>query len=108
MAEPMIYSYTTFEDAQAARAALIAGGLSAELQVIADEAGTVEGNFLVGWPRCPHRPRIGCAAVRREFRRHPRPAPADGGAERLPLQVALLALIAWSTARPRSSRQRGA
>ena len=27
---------------------------------------------------------------------------------RLPLQVALLALIAWSTARPRSSRQRGA
>lgn len=51
MSEPLIHSFQRFDDAEAARAALLSAGLDAsalELRVIADEAGPVEGNFLVG------------------------------------------------------------
>jgi hypothetical protein len=51
MAEPLLRSFTRFEDATAARDALVASGLPPEcieLRVADDEAGPVEGNFVAG------------------------------------------------------------
>lgn len=51
MPEPLIYSYTQLDDAVAARNTLLSAGVDPvemEIRVIADEAGPVEGNFLVG------------------------------------------------------------
>ena len=51
MSQPLLRSFTRFEDASAAREALIASGLPSEcveLRVIDDEAGPVEGNFVAG------------------------------------------------------------
>lgn len=48
---PMIRSFEVYEEADAARAEMLAAGLPADelnLRVIQDEAGPVEGNFLVG------------------------------------------------------------
>jgi hypothetical protein len=51
MSSPLIHSFESFDDADAARVGLLSAGLpqsAIELRVIADEAGPVEGNFLVG------------------------------------------------------------
>ena len=51
MPDPLIYSYPRLEDAVAARNSLLSAGVDPvemEIRVIADEAGPVEGNFLVG------------------------------------------------------------
>src|SRR5947209_5699400 len=51
MSTPLIHSFQSLDDADAARAALLDAGVPAdaiELRVINDEAGPVEGNFLVG------------------------------------------------------------
>ena len=51
MPEPLIYSFPRLEDAVAARNSLLSAGVDPvemEIRVIADEAGPVEGNFLVG------------------------------------------------------------
>ena len=47
----MVRSFATLERAEAARSAVLSLGLSpdaVQLQVLQDEAGPVEGNFLVG------------------------------------------------------------
>jgi len=49
--EPIIATFASIDDASAARASLIAQGVAAEhieLRVSTDEAGPVEGNFLIG------------------------------------------------------------
>jgi hypothetical protein len=49
--EPMIRSFSSLEDASAARDAVVAAGIDrdvVELRVLEDEAGPVEGNFYVG------------------------------------------------------------
>lgn len=51
MSSPLICSFDRFEDAEQARALLLAAGLplgSVALRVIEDEAGPVEGNFVSG------------------------------------------------------------
>lgn len=51
MSTPLICSFDHFEDAEQARALLLAAGLppgSASLRVIEDEAGPAEGNFVSG------------------------------------------------------------
>lgn len=51
MSSPLIHSFESFDDADAAREQLVSAGLptaSLELRVIADEAGPVEGNFIAG------------------------------------------------------------
>ena len=55
--EPMIRSFSSLDDASAARAAVVAAGIDAdaiELRVLEDEAGPVEGNFWVGNGRTLH------------------------------------------------------
>ena len=55
--EPLVRSFSSYEACCAAREAVIAAGVSAEaveLRVIDDEAGPVEGNFLVGNGRRMH------------------------------------------------------
>ena len=50
-AGPLTASFATFEDAVRAREALLQGGFGEDevvLDTLADEAGPVEGNFLVG------------------------------------------------------------
>lgn len=47
----LVRSFSTFELAEAAKAAVLSLGVSAnavQLQMLQDEAGPVEGNFLVG------------------------------------------------------------
>ena len=47
----LVRSFSTFEHAEAAKAAVLSLGVSADaaqLQMLQDEAGPVEGNFLVG------------------------------------------------------------
>lgn len=47
----LVRSFATFERAEAAKASVVALGVSADavqLQMLQDEAGPVEGNFLVG------------------------------------------------------------
>lgn len=49
--EPLIRSFSSLEEASAARDAVVARGIdrdAVELRVLEDEAGPVEGNFLVG------------------------------------------------------------
>jgi hypothetical protein len=49
--DALMHSFDRFEDARGAREALIAAGLpgdAVELRVIEDEAGPVEGNFVIG------------------------------------------------------------
>ncbi|MDB5890871.1 MAG: hypothetical protein JWP47_1702 [Polaromonas sp.] len=51
MHSPLIRSFEAFDDAAAAQADMVAAGLPADtlnLRVLQDEAGPVEGNFLVG------------------------------------------------------------
>ena len=51
MDTPMIRSFEAFDDAATAQAELVAAGLPVDalnLRVLQDEAGPVEGNFLVG------------------------------------------------------------
>jgi len=55
--EPLLRSFGTLDEMMAARQALLAAGLPAdriETRVIQDEAGPVEGNFLVGNGRTTH------------------------------------------------------
>jgi hypothetical protein len=50
-APPLFRTFDRFEDAERARDALLAAGLprsAVQLQVMQDEAGPVEGNFLTG------------------------------------------------------------
>jgi hypothetical protein len=57
MAIALLRSFERFEDAGAARDALLTAGLAAgavQLRVSDDEAGPVEGNFLVGNGRTEH------------------------------------------------------
>ena len=54
---PLIRSFSSLEEATAAQAALLADGVDAqavELRVIDDEAGPVEGNFVIGNGRTAH------------------------------------------------------
>ena len=56
MQEPLLRSFDRFEDAEATRTQLLQAGVPAdaiELRVLQDEAGPVEGNFLVGNGRQP-------------------------------------------------------
>ncbi|HYF19623.1 MAG TPA: hypothetical protein VEA40_17285 [Ramlibacter sp.] len=51
LSAPLVRSFSTLEEASAAQSALLASGLApgaAELRVIDDEAGPVEGNFVSG------------------------------------------------------------
>jgi len=61
--EPLLRSFGTLDEMMAARQALLAAGLPAdriETRVIQDEAGPVEGNFLVGNGRTTHGGPPGC------------------------------------------------
>jgi hypothetical protein len=56
-AEPIIRSFSSFDEACAAREALVGAGVPrehAQVRVLDDEAGPVEGNFLVGNGRTAH------------------------------------------------------
>jgi hypothetical protein len=55
--EPLLRSFSTLDEMMAARQALLDAGVPAErieTRVIEDEAGPVEGNFLVGNGRTTH------------------------------------------------------
>lgn len=57
MADPLLYSFASFDDAAAAQADMVRAGLPPEavqLRVLNDEAGPTEGNFYVGNGRTQH------------------------------------------------------
>jgi hypothetical protein len=57
MPTPLLRTYETFDAAVAAREALLAAGFDAQavrFRVMEDEAGPVEGNFLIGNGRTAH------------------------------------------------------